>query len=126
MVFRRNDRSTEFFENWLTRYVEDNRAVKFDISKTGSLGGQDQPTLRHALYDAVLAGMRFYALPPIWNTRALAGAVIKRHGSFEIRLRCRRDSSPRNVHVAVAASPRLVSAECPRRGPQVAATRPYS
>jgi len=70
MVFRRNDRSTEFFENWLTRYVEDNRAVKFDISKTGSLGGQDQPTLRHALYDAVLAGMRFYALPPIWNTRA--------------------------------------------------------
>ena len=27
----------------------------------------------------------------------------------------RRDSPPRNIHVAAAASPRLVSAECPRR-----------
>ena len=33
----------------------------------------------------------------------------------------RRDSSPRNVHVAAAASPRPVSAEYPRRGRGVAA-----
>ena len=35
--------------------------------------------------------------------------------------RRRRDSPPRNIHVA--ASPRLVSTECPRRGRGVAATR---
>jgi len=79
MVFRRNDRSIEFLENWLADYIDNSRSVAH---------GQDQPTLRYALYNAVLAGMRFYPLPPIWNTRAwkpnLQGTdySLKKQGEF--------------------------------------------
>ena len=76
-------------------------------------------------------------------------AVTKRHGAFEVRVpacrnfgdisrpeacagldristsrpRRRRDSSPRNIHVAAAVAPRLVSTECPRCGRGGAAIR---
>ena len=42
---------------------------------------------------------------------------------FMLQPRRRRDSSPRNIHVAPAASPRLVSKEYPRGARGVAATR---
>ena len=47
------------------------------------------------------------------------------HGLSTSRPRRRRDSSPQNIHVAAAASPRLASTDYPRRGRGVAATRLY-
>ena len=46
-----------------------------------------------------------------------------RDGAATLRPR-RCDSSPRNICVAAAAPPRLVSTECPRRSREAAATRP--
>ena len=67
MVYRSNDRSKELVENWLANYIDDCRFVNFSLDITS---GQDQPTFRTSLFDAVTTGMRFYPLPPIWNTRA--------------------------------------------------------
>ena len=55
--------------------------------------------------------------------RERGSALACVHGMSTSRPRRRRDSSPQNVHVAAAASPRHVSAECSRRGRGVAASR---
>ena len=47
----------------------------------------------------------------------------KLRGVSTSRPRRRRDASPRNSHVVAAASPRFISAACPRRSRGVATTR---